>query len=264
MSHHFHTRLLAIPAFILLLFVTACSKDSGDNDPEPEEPPKVVVTGVYSLTDVAADTVANSGSQAKPMYFSLEDNRVVSENLKQTDKWDIAFTGTYNSNIAINNGSIVASPGYGGPGKGAIYMEKFSDIDDQYYDSPNKPIKSIPGKALFNEAFTRVKAGPAAADFKKIALIGLDYFSGSEDGWAYYDFYGQLFPGSDASLVAHVSYTLPRPIIVKTAKGNYAKIVVYSVYKGAPAVPSRNYKPGYVTFKYAIQKDGTANLDISE
>jgi hypothetical protein len=242
----------------------ACS--GGDKDEvEPGTGPvdtTMVKTGVYTLADVAADTIANSGSQAKPLYYSLEDNKVVPENQLQTANWDIVFNGTYNSNIACNNGKALYSPGYGGPGKGGIYLVKDEDIDAQYYDAPNKPIRSVPARSLFDEAFAKVKVAPADDQFQTNKVIGLDYFSGSEDGWAYYDFYGQLFPGKPADTVAHVSYTLPRTVIVRTAKGNYAKLVVYSVYKGAPVIPTRSYKPGYISFKYAIQKDGTKILDV--
>lgn len=255
-------RSLLVLASILLY---ACSGDKGTDDNEPGTGPtdtSRVTTGVYVLANVAADTIATSGSAAKPLYYSLEDNKVIPENQQQTANWDIVFNGTYNSNIACNNGKALYSPGYGGPGKGGVYLVKDAAIDAQYYDAPNKPIKNVPAKSLFDQAFNNVKLAPADDQFQTNKVIGLDYFSGSEDGWAYYDFYGLMFPDKPADSVAHVSYTLPRTVVVRTAKGNYAKVIVYSVYKGAPEHPTRSYKPGYISFKYAIQKDGTKILDI--
>jgi hypothetical protein len=89
---------------------------------------------------------------------------------------------------------------------------------------------------------------------------GLDHFQNNFDGWGYYDFYGSLFP--DDPKKAHVVYAMPRVIVVKTTKGHYAKVIIENIYKDNPAAPSRDNKPGYVTFRYAIQMDGSKNLDI--
>lgn len=244
------------------ILFSACSKDE-TAPPEPEEEPApTVTTGIYRVNNLAADTTANSGSTAKPVYYSLETNQIIPDTKVQTDNWDIAFTGIYNSSILINNGKGTTSPGYGGPGKGAAYLQVYSDIEAEYYDAPGNPIKSAPTRAMMDEAFDKVKAAPEDDKMKTNILIGLDYFSGSTVGWAYYDFYGQVFPDKPNDEVSHVCYTLPRPIIIKTAKGNYAKLVIYSMYKDAPEVPSRANKPGFLSFKYAIQKDGSKNLDI--
>lgn len=249
----------------LLLFAASCSDNNDDAKPapEPEDSTVVIETGVYTLANVAADTAATSSAAAKPFYYSLEDQRVVPASQVQTSNWDIVFTGTYNSSIYANNGTAQYSPGYGGPGKGGIYMVIDQQIDAGYYGGAGQVLKSIPARSLFDTAFARVKTVPVNDnEFKTNESIGLDYFSGSSSGWAYYDFYGTMFPDQPYDSVTHVCYNMPRTLVVRTAKGNYAKLIIYSIYKGAPEKPTRSYRPGFITFKYAIQKDGSKNLNI--
>jgi hypothetical protein len=249
----------------LLMLTAACSKDNDDKTTPvpPDDSIAVIKTGVYTMANVAADTAANSATAAKPFYYSLEDQRVVPASQVQTNNWDIVFTGTYNSSIYANNGKAQYSPGFGGPGVGGIHMVIDGDIDASYYGGTGKALKNIPPRTLFDEAFNKVKTVPIPdADFKTNESIGLDYFSGSGSGWAYYDFYGSMFPEQPYDSVTHVCYNMPRTLIVRTAKGNYAKVIIYSLYKGAPELPTRSYKAGFITFKYAIQKDGSKNLDI--
>lgn len=246
--------------FVLIFFVcqlVACD-DGGEKPEEPEEP---VNTGTYTIQDLVADTTATSSGSAKTIFYSLEENKIIPASYAQTNRWDIAFLGIYNSSIVANNGTGQNSPGYGGPGKGGIYMMKYDDIDAEYYDEPGEPLKSLPPRELFDEAFDRITTVPIEDNqFLTSASINLDYFAGTTDGWAYYDFGGVMFPGRADK--AHVCYAMPRPLIVRTAKGNYAKVIIYSLYKGAPADPDRSHKPGYFTLKFTIQKDGSKNLDL--
>lgn len=251
----------------LAMSIIACSK--GDKNtpevPTPEDTTTVVdvKTGVYTLVNLAADTNATSGAAAKTFYYSLETQRTIPASQVQTSNWDIAFSGTYNSTILINNGKAKFSPGYGGPGIGGIYLVKDAAIDAEYYGGAQKAMKAIPPRRLFDSAFARIKTMPVNDDqLLTNDGVGLDYFGPSTDGWAFYDFYGLQFPSSPADSVAHVCYSMPRALIIKTAKGHYVKMVIYSIYRGAPELPTRSYKPGFVTFKYAIQKDGTRNLDL--
>ncbi|GAA3920055.1 hypothetical protein GO495_00215 [Chitinophaga oryziterrae] len=253
---------ISILCVALAILAIACSKGS-DTEPEKVTPvdTTTINTGVFMLYNIAADTAANSSNAAKAFYYSLEDQKVIPASQAQTSNWDLAFTGTYNSSIYANNGKAQYSPGYGGPGKGGIYMEMNSGIDGTYYNGEGKPFTMIPSRNLFDSAFSLVKTVNEGL-FKTNESIGLDHFSGSGDGWAFYDFYGQQFPDQPYDSVTHVCYNMPRTLVVRTAKGNYAKVIIYSIYKDAPVIPTRSYKPGFITFKYAIQKDGTKNLDI--
>lgn len=251
-------------ACILMLGITAvaCSK-SGDTPEDPFVPGDDVSTGVYHVVNLVADTNATSSSDAQIMYFSLEQNKMVPASQQYSTNWDIAFGGIYNSSIYVNNGqSKPGFPGYGGPGKGRMFLVTDKKFDKQYYDTLSyKPtVLPIPVR-LFDSAFNVVEAVPVSDDkFITNNLISLDHFQGSGDGWGYYDFYGALFP--DNPKKAHIVYTMPRTLIIKTTKGHYAKIVISSIYKDSPANPTRDNKPGFLTFKYAIQMDGSNNLDI--
>lgn len=251
-------------AFFVIATLTACSSDdpapNEEEDPDNEEP----VSGIYTVANLAADTLATSSGNATPLYYSLEQNKVIPAAEVQTGNWDIAFLSIYNSSIAANNGTATTSPGYGGPGKGGIYLLQYEDIDEQYYDEAGKPLKALPARSLFEDAFNRTTTVTVADDqFLTGKRIDLDYFSGTKSGWAYYDFYGQMYPDRPSSEKGHVCYAMPRPILVRTAKGNYAKLIIYSMYKDAPADPDRSHKVGFLTFKYAIQKDGSKNLNIT-
>lgn len=256
---------------LLLTLVAGCADDPEpaieepeEEQPEEEEPGTEITTGVFTMANLPADTMATSGDEAAPMYFSLEENKIIPAAQIQTSNWDIAFTSIYSSSIAVNNGKSTVSPGYGGPGKGGFYLVKYADIDERYYDAPGKPIKTLPLRAWFDEAFERVTTVPVSDDQFSIKKVELDYFSGTGPGWAYYDFYGQVFPDLPNEQKGHICYALPRPIVIRTAKGNYAKLIIYSMYKDAPEDPDRSHKPGFITLKYAIQKDGSKNLDIKE
>ena len=245
------------------MLVAACSTSKDTTTPVVPVPEDTTTihTGVYELANVAADTNANSSNAAKAFYYSLEDQKVIPASQVQTTNWDLAFTGTYNSSIYANNGKAQYSSGFGGPGKGGIYLEMNNGIDAMYYNGEGQVLKMIPPRSLFDSAFSLVKTVNEDL-FKTNESVGLDHFSGSGDGWAYYDFYGSQFPEQPYDSVTHVCYNMPRTIVVRTAKGNYAKVIIYSIYQYAPIIPTRSYKPGYITFKYAIQKDGTKNLDI--
>lgn len=256
-------RRIAYAAIIVTTSVACSSDDPAPAEEEEHEEP--VTSGVYTVVNLAADSTATSVSNAVTLYYSLEENRIIPASQKQTANWDIAFLGIYNSSIAANNGTGQFSPGYGGPGKGGIYLLKYADIDAQYYGTPGQPLKSPPARALFDEAFNRITTVPVADDqFLTSKFIELDYFGPSKDGWAYYDFYGQMYPDRPSSEKSHICYALPRPLIVRTAKGNYAKIIIFSMYKGSPDDPDRSDKAGFITLKYAIQKDGTKNLDLHD
>ena len=269
MLYSFQHRTQHRPLYAALLaffFLAACSSDdpapAGEvDDPDDDTP----ASGVYTVTNLAADTLATSSGNATPLYYSLEQNKVIPASEVQTANWDIAFLSIYNSSIAANNGAATSSPGYGGPGKGGIYLLQYEDIDEQYYDEGGKPLKALPARSLFDDAFNRTTSVSVADDqFLTGKRIDLDYFGGTKSGWAYYDFYGQMYPDRPSDEKAHVCYALPRPILVRTAKGNYAKLILYSMYKDAPADPDRSHKVGFLSFKYAIQKDGSKNLTIPE
>ena len=223
----------------------------------------VTASGEYTVSNLAGDTIATAGGSASftPVYYSLEDGRVIPAAYAATDKWDIAFTSIYNSSIWANNGTANYNPGRGSNGVGGLYLIVDSTIDAIYYDYTHQHPATVPiPKSLLDEAFGKVSTVPVADDtFLTNGYLSLDHFNGSGNGYAFYDFYGQMYPGNSEK--AHVVYNLPRTIIVRTAKGNYAKLIIYSCYKDSPVNPDIHTAAPYITFKYKINKDGSRTFN---
>lgn len=252
-----------LPFVAAAFLLAACSKEN-DNPPEPVDN-GLVKTGVYTVNNIVADTGSTSSGNADTLFFSLEQNKAIAKSRAQTADWDIAFVGIYNSSIVANNGNAANSPGFGGPGKGGLYLALNSGIEAQYYNASTLKPNFIPGKSMLEQAFSEMKEVPVSDNnIVGNAFIGLDHFFGTSDGWGFYDFTGAMFPDRPADEKAHVVYALPRTIIVRTAKGRYAKLIIYSFYKDVPADPDRSHQTGYLTFKFAIQMDGSKQLDIQE
>ena len=265
------TLTIGIFSFFLLL---SCSK-KGTPTPEDEiklpSLPAITVTssGEYIVNDLPGDiTKSMDGKEItddggfSTVYYSLEDGRVVPKEYANTDKWDIAFSGVYNSTIWANNGSVKyesggSNPGYGSPARGMFYLVVDTEVDKKYYNtSTHAPLQIPIPFSYLDEAYNKIDNVPVADDkFDFYGALGLNHFLASGNGYAYYDFYGNMAPGNAKK--SHVVYNMARPIIIKTAKGNYAKIILYSFYKGKPENPTRDNLAPYLSFKYHILKDGT-------
>lgn len=258
------------------LLLISCSKKEA---PVPEkelpalDPITVTASGEYSVINLVGDTKSKMDGQDlngdggfKSVYYSLEDGRVIPSEYANTDKWDIAFTGIYNSSIWANNGTVKfengnTGPGYGSPARGGLHLVVDKEVDAKYYDEVKHQPKQVPiDKSLLDEAYNKVGTVPVPDDqLLSRGYLTLDYFLGSGSGYAFYDFYGSMFPGDKNK--AHIVYNLPRPIIVKTAKGNYAKVIIYAFYKGSPLNPTLASEAPYITFKYTILKDGSKDFN---
>jgi len=171
-----------------------------------------------------------------PMFFSLERFSSVGIGYRSTERWDIAFSGSFRSNITANNG---AKSGFG------------------YGTS------AIGGIVVLDSAFDEVTQIPDDSQFKIPGQTGLDDQGafGTPLGHVVYTFEGNFLrpdimkdiDNPDPAVKAHVNqyvhmmYCLsqemvktfkdvrqlrPRTIIIKTAKGNYAKMETQSMYEG--------------------------------
>jgi len=255
---------------LLITALTGCGKDEVVA-PEAVLPELTAATvtqsGEYTVT-LKGDTEAkmNTGDgNFKPVYYSLEDGRAIPHEYADTDKWDIAFTSIYNSSIWANHGEVifengVKGPGYGSPARGGLYLVVDKAVEAKYYDETKMQPRQVPiAKALLDEAYNNLKSVTINdSQLLSKGYLTLDYFLGSGAGFAFYDFYGAMFPGDKQR--AHIVYNLPRPIILKTAKGNYAKIMIYSFYKDSPMSPTLASEAPYISFKYTILKDGTKDF----
>ncbi|UYQ95107.1 HmuY family protein [Chitinophaga horti] len=213
-------RITSLMCLSVALFFTACTKER--TGPELQDGTSVVIK------DLPGDTLANmaGGSSFKNLYFSFtaNDKIEVSTTEKPTLKWDLAFTGPYNSEVFVNDGSYEYNPGYGGPGKGAVVI----------IDKPYDQVHEVPTEAQFE-----------ASDFKK---IGWD--AGNGRGWFFY------------SLDNHICVPIKnRTFAIRTATGKYAKLELINIYKGNPPVVTDLFWPApYVTFRYFVQEDGSRNV----
>ncbi|MFB9076122.1 HmuY family protein [Flavobacterium procerum] len=272
-THPIFSKWSLLLATALILMASCSNSEDTQEKPLPELAPITVTqSGEYTVKELPGDTlstmkgkdISDSGG-FKPLFYSLEDGRVIPEEYADTDKWDIAFTGIYNSSIWANHGEVIfdngnKGPGYGSPARGGIYLVIDDAIDAKYYDKTKRRPSQVPiSKSLFDEAYNNVKTVPIADNqFLSREYLTLDYFLGSGSGYSFYDFYGSMFPSDPKK--AHIVYNLPRTIIIKTAKGNYAKLIIYNTYKGQPNSPTLDDKAPYLTFKYKILKDGTKDF----
>lgn len=252
---------LPLRFFLLLiaggLILSSCSKKD-DSQPTPTPEPEKVNNTVafYKLQRVenfAATKENNSTVIPATVYFSLENKTGVTISYAKTNRWDLAFGGLFNSFLSGNNGVDKLNHGYGSTGKGGIMIVA-------------KP-------------FDQVTDVPADADFKTVSDftgpdIAGDYGEGT--GWYLYDFNGtRVRDGAYAN--QHIAYALstdlllkngnnlsPRTVIVRTAKGNYAKIKVISCYKDAFTMAewSRDVPHMFFTFEYVIVPAGSKKFEI--
>lgn len=237
---------------------TACSKSDPVTEPVVEPPKEEESnTGLYNKLITVRDFAAtdkNDGNNAAPtVYYSLETNKGIPETHRQTRNWDIAFSNIFNSHVSGNNGVNNTNFGYGNNAAGGIL--------------------------IVEKAFDEVTEVPADAEFKVIGdAIGMDQNGdeGNGVGWLLYDFYGRLVR-EHAIQNEHVAYALgsdltlksgkvikPRTLIVRTAKGNYAKIRPVSMYKGL-YTSDKWFKDSphvFISFDYVLVPKGSKTFEI--
>jgi hypothetical protein len=230
--------------FICVLLFTACSKSSNDDVTTPEPPVADTMFNrlitVLNFGEALPDGSQPLDSQA-PIYYSLEQNQPAPATYKQTNRWDVSFNGTYRSFMGGNN-TVTGNLGAGGPGKGGIL--------------------------ILAKKFEEVTTIPADADFRTgSGLIGTDDSGAFGQGIGYYlyDFDGTI-KGNGSYNSQHVAWVIQsgRTIVVRTARGNYAKIKMLSIYKDAldPSGWKRDAPHPYFSFQYVLAKAGSTTFDI--
>ena len=230
------------------LGITSCSKDKNE-----VTAPVTADSSIYNKLIVVKNFTGDTSSLTAPdadrstIYFSLEQQKPAPAEYVLTNRWDMSFSGVYNTSIGGNFGndnSSGSSLGKGGPGLGGVL------ILSQSFDQVTK----VPDNAVFS-----TQAAP----------FGLDDAGsfGNGVGWAVYDWSGDLkaklgFGGSSPEQ-AHTCWARPdRTILVRTATGNYAKVQIISLYKDAPAEPVTHSLSPYFNFQYVIAKPGTKDFTI--
>ncbi|WP_293311756.1 HmuY family protein [Pedobacter sp. UBA5917] len=232
---------------VLGLLFTSCKKDEIVS-PEPE---KVVPTHteggtpyykLQRIENLAVETDdANPTVPPTAVLFSLETKAIIPLLYTKTNRWDICFNDLYNSFISCNNGQSSTSLGAGSTGTGGI--------------------------AILQKPFNEVTDVPADGTLSITKTIGTDDEGdfGQGIGWYLYDFIGTK-RGDGSYDKQHVAYAMPekRTIIVRTAKGDYAKIKMISCYKDAFTADKwfRTTPHMYFTFEFVIVPKGSTKFEI--
>ncbi|WP_293787857.1 HmuY family protein [uncultured Pedobacter sp.] len=237
----------ASACLIIGLLFTSCKKEEVVSPkPEKEQPTHTGGgTPYYKLQRVENLTVetddANPTVPPAAVLFSLETKAVIPLLYAKTNRWDICFNGLYNSFLSSNNGQSSVSLGAGSTGAGAIAITK-------------TPFEALPDV-------------PADATLSADKTIGTDDEGdfGEGVGWYLYDFAGTK-RGDGSYQKQHVAYAMPekRTIVVRTAKGDYAKIKMISCYKDAFTADKwfRSTPHMYFTFEFVIVPNGSTKFEI--
>ena len=227
----------------VLAFLAACS-----DDPKPAEVVLIPVddyvsrdeaTGTLYIRDLPGSIGNTQASGHTPVFFSLGEHRIINpydnhgkllelpEAEQKSNAWDVGFTGVYNSYITMNNGNEKDTPGYGGPGQGAIIV----------LDTPFDEVDEAPADEAF-KAFMSEQTD-----------VGWEDFPPGYKGWYFY------------SLQSHIMSPVSGiTIVVRTAGGRYAKMEMKSLYLGTPENPTVNTPAPYFNFRYYLQEDGSRDL----
>src|SRR5690606_587464 len=216
--------------------------------PEPSGE-ATIYNKLITVSNFTGDTSSLTAPDAnrEVIFYSLELNKPCPEEYLLTNRWDVSFSGVYNTSIGGNYGadpSPYASLGKGGPGKGGVMI----------IDTPFSKLTSVPANVTFST---------------RMAGCGLDADGafGGGLGWALYDWNGDLRStvgiGGAGPDQARTRWARPdRTNIVRTALGNYAKLRISSLYKDAPDEPKTKDPAPYFTFEYVIAAPGTMDFTI--
>ncbi len=217
-----------------LLMLGLAAAATGCKDQDDRIGPDTRSTQVH---DLPGDTEASIGEVQRPFYpliFRFDDGshqliRSGADSLTylQSNQWDIAFTGNYNSELFINNGTQRGNPGFGGPVSGTAIV-------------------------MFEKAYDRVTEAPADQEFDASTITSVGWASGSgSPGWFFY------------SLDNHISVPIKnRSYVLRLPDGKYAKLEIQNIYKNNPPVVTDLYWPApFLNFRYYVQQDGSKNLD---
>lgn len=196
-----------------------------------------------------------------PLFFSLEQFSSVPINYRVSDRWDVSFSDMYRHAIGPNNGSIPGF-GYGSSATGGILVleQPYSEVldvpaDDQFRTNGSIGLLgfgdgAIPGGYVFVTFFGNIFRPDLADD--DLGFGHPYYFL----MYCFSEDFQKTFPGEYGTGGLKAT---PRTLIVRTAKGNYAKLEMQSMYKGImdPLEMRRGlleHPVGYMSFRYMIIK----------
>ncbi len=252
--------LKTISLSLCFFIVAACSTD---NSPTSDGTDDIPVTDDTPLTPTYynklirvenfAGVQGGDHAQETNFFYSLEENKAVGESYRKTSKWDIGFGGILGSFMSGNNGENPNNYGSGTQTVGGIYI----------IEKPFDEVIAIPADAVFRTGKDEIGTDDHG-DF------------GEGIGWYLYDFGGTLVRDGSYDN-AHIAYALDKPltlkngtivpartIVVKTAKGDYAKLKMISVYKDILDREqfTRTAPKMFFTFEYVLVPKGSTTFEI--
>lgn len=220
-----------------LLILTAGILSSCKKDKEPAEETSDFY---YKLERV--ENFASATDKATTIYFSFNTKKEVAGTQVKTADWDMAFGGMLTSFISGNNGADATNYGAGS--------------------------NAVGGVAIIEKPFDQVTDMPATTEFKTGKdVIGTDKEGaiGTETGWYLYDMNGTI-KGDGSAMKKHVAYAMPekRTLVIRTAKGDYVKIKMISLYKNAFTADKMflNTPMPFFTFEYVVVPKGSTKFQI--
>lgn len=252
---------------ITVMLCSACGKvyDLNGSDWEADVPPSdSAFNREIQILDLGAHLPEGHEplDAEDPLFFSLERFSSIGIGYRSTERWDIAFSGMARATISGNNGTK-SGFGYG--------------------------TSAIGGIVVLDAAFDEVTEIPEDSQFKYPGQTGLDDQGafGAPLGHVVYTFAGNFLrpdkmkdidnpdPAAQAEVVKyqHMMYCLsqamvdtfknvrqlrPRTVIIKTAKGNYAKMETQSMYHGTlnpmEMCRDKSIKMPVYSFRYVLAK----------
>lgn len=210
-----------------------------------------------------------------PLLFSLERFQIIHPGYKISDRWDLAMGGSFGVSISGNSGSRKGL-GYGSSSIGgyAILDTLYSQVEAL----PNDLIIAEPGASTLD---AQGAAGSGVAPFvytfggnfirpDKVVNLGSQDAALAHEAFMYAH---MIYPLSESLLqafpnaqnVQRAGPLRPRTLIVRTARGNYAKLEFLSYYKDTldpkeMKRDQRNTPFGYFSFRYILIKADEARF----
>ncbi len=263
MVKEFRNKIGGFALCITLLALTSCGDvfDRNEVDWEPDVPMSdTVFNREIQVLDLGTNNIPENHrplDEADPLFFTLGRISSIPTAYRTSDRWDIAFYGLYRTAITSNNGT---TPGFG------------------YGTS------TVGGVMVLEQPFSEVMDVPDDADFKVPGSAGLAGMGDALNpgGHTFYTFFENIFRPEkveepNGHLYQHMMYPLseemakafpgtygknkvkvvPRTVVVRTAKGHYAKIEIQSFYKGVTDPMTMVRGVGaipYISFRYMMIK----------
>ncbi|WP_430612787.1 HmuY family protein [Flavobacterium sp. JP2137] len=233
------TNFFKMLALAMLTVVFHSCTQTDDDMPTQEE---VAWTQVTDLQIPDHISVPNEFRWEKLFLYSLEEGRPIPTKAEfYTENWDIGFQSgrLVHVNEKSNDYTIIEGAA---PMVGKVFGVLLIANFDEVVLAPD-PSENIYNKMMSTQGVvdtTRQYYG-WNGNLGNIGYMEMHPNTGGK---------GRLLP--------------QRTFVFRTNKGNYAKLEMQGIYKGHPAVPTRESEPNYLTFRYFVQKDGSRNLDTSK